>query len=291
MQRQSLGKALTAGDNGRMGDASSRTASPPAGGEAERPRKLGRARAKATKAASFGLSIWRQIAAVFAAFAIAAVISHWWHIGWRGWLATLVGIWADTVRPAVAWLFHYLVTVPLGWIGIDFEISLFVRDYLTVGIILALSGLRATLWWRGRTGPSVEMPETNAAPFQFALKEIPRYIAGGIVIGLLLAVGLVLLIGLWPLWLIVVVSTTINENRDAKAALDALSTPPSELALRMAMARTANDEVGVLARRERDKDAFRRLVDARSFTLRALALFLAPAVYLALLLVINFSIL
>ena len=91
----------------------------------------------------FGRGVYQQTAAVFGAFGVAAIIGHFWSIGWKGWLQTLVGVWDDTVRPVMAWLLHYLVTVPLSWVGLEFEVPLLVRDYLSVGMIFAMSYRRA----------------------------------------------------------------------------------------------------------------------------------------------------
>lgn len=75
-------------------------------------------------------SVYQQIAAVFTAFGITALLGHLWHIGWRGALAVIGGVWDATVRPAMEWVLHLLVTVPLSWLGVDFEIPLWARDYL-----------------------------------------------------------------------------------------------------------------------------------------------------------------
>lgn len=48
---------------------------------------------RTSKFARAGWTVYQQIAAVFAAFGIAAVIGHWWRIGWRGWLEAMVGVW------------------------------------------------------------------------------------------------------------------------------------------------------------------------------------------------------
>jgi hypothetical protein len=92
--------------------------------------------------ARFGLDVYRQVGAVFAAFGIVALLGHWWHIGWRGWLQSVVQIWGLTVRPAMQWIFHVLITVPLGWLGVHFELPLWARDYLSIGLIVLLSTVR-----------------------------------------------------------------------------------------------------------------------------------------------------
>jgi hypothetical protein len=94
------------------------------------------------RAVKFGWSIYQQVAAVLAAFGVAALVDHWWHIGWRAWLGSLVGIWGHTVRPAMAAVLHVLVTVPLSWAHIHFEVPLWARDYLAVGLTILLSLIR-----------------------------------------------------------------------------------------------------------------------------------------------------
>ncbi|GHJ47437.1 hypothetical protein Cs7R123_47790 [Catellatospora sp. TT07R-123] len=96
--------------------------------------------------ARFGWSLYQQVTAVFATIGLAALADHWWHIGWRGVLGDLVGFWSQTVRPAVAAVFHILVTVPLGWMHVHFEVPLAARDYMSVGLMLLLSAIRAG-WW------------------------------------------------------------------------------------------------------------------------------------------------
>jgi hypothetical protein len=95
-----------------------------------------------SRAARFGLSLYQQVAAVLAALGLAAVIGHFWHVGWRGFLATLVSVWDQTVRPLAQQVLHVLVAVPLGWFGIDVVLPTWIGDYLSVGAILALSDLR-----------------------------------------------------------------------------------------------------------------------------------------------------
>jgi len=97
---------------------------------------------KPSKAVRFGWGLYQQVAAIFAAFGLAALVGHFWEIGWRGFLNTLVGVWDQTVRPVTTWLCHYALTFPLDWVGIDFVLPQWLQDYLSVGIILALAALR-----------------------------------------------------------------------------------------------------------------------------------------------------
>src|SRR5262245_6367838 len=101
-----------------------------------------------SRAAKVGWGIYQQVATVLATFGIVAMIGHFWVIGWRGFLRTVVGVWSQTIRPATEWVFHILVSVPLGWLGVDFVVPLWVRDYLSVGLIFALASTRLDLWGR-----------------------------------------------------------------------------------------------------------------------------------------------
>jgi len=110
---------------------STATEDPPA--QADRPTR------KASKAAKVGWGVYRQVAAVLAAFGLAALLGHFWNIGWRGFLETVVGVWSATVRPAMEWVLHVVVTVPLRWLGITLVVPTWLRDYLSVGVILWVS--------------------------------------------------------------------------------------------------------------------------------------------------------
>src|SRR5688572_30286556 len=106
------------------------------------PRRRTDRKRKVSKAAKVGWGIYQQIAAAFAAFGVAAMLGHFWDIGWRGFLGTIVGVWEATVRPATEWVFHVLITMPLSWAGINFETPLLVRDYVAVGIVIGVSYYR-----------------------------------------------------------------------------------------------------------------------------------------------------
>jgi hypothetical protein len=98
-------------------------------------------RSRQRKAAKAINEVRLHVGAVLAAFGLAALV-HQLGVNWRGALAPILGFWDLTVRPVATWVFHYLVTVPIGWLGVPFEVPLWVRDYLSVGIILALSFTR-----------------------------------------------------------------------------------------------------------------------------------------------------
>lgn len=94
----------------------------------------------------WGYFVYQQVAGVIGAFALIALISHFFDIGWRGFLANLIGIWGEYVRPAVKWLFDISIVALLQWtLGWRIEIPLFVRDYFSVGLALIFGRLRA---WR-----------------------------------------------------------------------------------------------------------------------------------------------
>src|SRR5262249_49553636 len=76
------------------------------GAEADSPRTT------LSGAARAGWTIYHQVAAILAAFSLIAVIDHWWHIGWRGFLHAAIGLWDFTIRPAVQRAFHVIVTIP-----------------------------------------------------------------------------------------------------------------------------------------------------------------------------------
>lgn len=109
------------------------------GGERNVPRGLG-----------LGYVVYQQILAVFGAFALAALISHLIDLEWRSFLGTLVGYWDEYVRPTVKWVLDTLIVAPLRW-AFDWrvEFPLLARDYLSVGIVTALSLVRSTY----RTSP------------------------------------------------------------------------------------------------------------------------------------------
>lgn len=121
--------------SGSAPQASPEEAGRPAPEAGEPTRRLG----KASRAAEVGWRAYQQIAAVIGAFGILALIGHFWDIGLKGFIATIVGVWDATIRPAVEFVCHVLVTTPLSWFGVEFEVPLWLRDHVSVGAILALS--------------------------------------------------------------------------------------------------------------------------------------------------------
>lgn len=96
---------------------------------------------------SLGYVFYTQVAGVLGAFSLAGFAGHHFAMGWRGILLTAVGAWDSYIRPATNWfldatvvalfntLFHFRIDIPL-----------LARDYLSVGLILCLSWVRATRW-------------------------------------------------------------------------------------------------------------------------------------------------
>lgn len=95
------------------------------------------------EAIKVGQGLYGHVKAVLGAFALAAFLGHVFHIGWHGFLLMLIGYWDEYVRPVTKAVAEVLVTAPLSWIGVHFEVPVLVRDYLSVGTILALSLARS----------------------------------------------------------------------------------------------------------------------------------------------------
>jgi hypothetical protein len=91
----------------------------------------------------FGWMAYQQVAAILGAFALIALISHVAPLRWRSFLRALVDQWNDYVRPATRWLFDLLISTPLSWYDVRFELPLAVRDYLSVGMVFLLAAARA----------------------------------------------------------------------------------------------------------------------------------------------------
>ena len=93
--------------------------------------------------ARFTWAAYQQVAAVLAAFGLAALLGHFVDIGWRGILDELVGYWGGLIRPVTRSVLDVLVSTPLRWtFGWRVEVPLIARDYLAVGAILAASSIR-----------------------------------------------------------------------------------------------------------------------------------------------------
>lgn len=141
--------STTADDTEPTGDP----AEEPEPSAAARPHPgLKKFREPTSKVAKAGWALYRHVAAILAAFALLALVRHFWDIGLKGVIATMAGVWDATIRPAMEFVFHVLVAVPLSWVGVDFEVPLWLRDYLAVGAVLSLSYFRTA---RGRQLPGL----------------------------------------------------------------------------------------------------------------------------------------
>jgi len=160
------------------------------------------------------LSLYQQVAAVLASFGLAAVIGHFWHVGWRGFLATLVSVWDQTVRPVAQQVLHVLVAVPLGWFGVDVVLPTWLSDYLSVGTILAFSYLR-TAGRKTSMNSTLEAALFSIVPANSRLREQR-------VRWLLFAVAYVVLF--WPAAcsgaVVALIGGTIANSRDLAKALE-----------------------------------------------------------------------
>ena len=216
---------------------------------------------RAFKAARLGWGLYQHVAAVFAAFGLAALIGHFWDLGWKGFLETFVAVWVETVQPVMTWIFHVLISVPLGVVGVDIEVPGWARDYLSVGLVLALSYVRTL-----RTEKDTLRPRHVSL---FGKVPLPLELA--------------YLVALWPIATLATGAAlvlTLARGRNYDEFLLNVDRP----------ARRAEEE---LARtRAESHEAFLRL--QRDWTRRALLAFLrvaSPLLYLALLLVVNFWVL
>jgi uncharacterized membrane protein YiaA len=96
---------------------------------------------------SKGIGFWYfaylQISAVISVFALAAFLGHFVPLNWHGVLRDMVGVWNETVRPAVNFLLTITIVSLLRWaLNWHITIPLMVRDYVAVGIALYLSIIR-----------------------------------------------------------------------------------------------------------------------------------------------------
>jgi hypothetical protein len=165
----------------------------------------------ATKALRVGWGVYQQVAGGFSAFGMLALVAGLWHIGMRGFLKNLVAIWDQTVRPATAFVMHGLVTVPLSWVHVHVEVPLAVRDYLSVGLVMALSFTRVHVNKKMATSLAVRVREWRKLPvsgsasgqrilFAFGLMSWPPALL--LTWPLMLAMSLVYLVLIYPLALL-----------------------------------------------------------------------------------------
>lgn len=91
----------------------------------------------------WGYVIYRQVAGVLGAFGLAAFLGHFMHLDWRGALSSLVGVWAQVVRPATKWILD-LALMPLTLrCHCSFVVPPVLTDYVSAGAVLALSTFRS----------------------------------------------------------------------------------------------------------------------------------------------------
>jgi len=117
----------------------------------------------------FAWGAYQQLAAVLGAFSMAVFVGEVFDLGWHGILAKLVGIWSEYVRPVAEWLLDWVVWPFNYFFDWHVEIPLVVRDYLSVGLILALSFLRtyrSEFSWRDAWGDLVLMPFSRKASME-----------------------------------------------------------------------------------------------------------------------------
>jgi hypothetical protein len=96
---------------------------------------------------SLGYVFYTQVAGVLGAFSLAAFAGHHFSLGWRGLLLTMISAWDAYIRPATNWLLDAtVVALAKSFIHIQIDIPPMLRDYLSVGLILCLSWVRASRW-------------------------------------------------------------------------------------------------------------------------------------------------
>ena len=96
---------------------------------------------------------YSQVSAVLGALSMLVFLSEAFGLGIKGVLAKLVSVWSAVVRPGVKWLTD-VVVFPFGWLfHWNIEVPLWLRDYLSVGLILVLSSIRARVAYKNSPIP------------------------------------------------------------------------------------------------------------------------------------------
>lgn len=90
---------------------------------------------------SFFWLAYGQVAALLAAFSLLVFLTHFFDVGLKGLVREAFDVWTDHVRPFVGWPLQALVGLS-PW---RVEVPDIVKDYLAVGLVLALSFHRMTL--------------------------------------------------------------------------------------------------------------------------------------------------
>jgi hypothetical protein len=89
-------------------------------------------------------TVYGHVTAVFAAIGVAAIISELVGLEWRSFIDTAVGFWDLYVRPVTKRFLDLAISKPVELIfSRRIEIPIVLRDYLSVGAILAISSIRA----------------------------------------------------------------------------------------------------------------------------------------------------
>jgi hypothetical protein len=90
-----------------------------------------------------GIQTYRQIAALTGTLSMLVLLHHMFNLDIRGLLGEIVEYWDQYVRPIMKWATDILIVVPLRLLGISIELPVNFRDWLTVGVILCASYVRA----------------------------------------------------------------------------------------------------------------------------------------------------
>lgn len=93
---------------------------------------------------SRAMQLWKVVAGILSGFGLAALLQQALDFNWHGLLSPVMRIWADKVRPPIAWIFDRAVTWPLDALfGFHIVVPVLVRDYIAVGVFFAASMARA----------------------------------------------------------------------------------------------------------------------------------------------------
>src|SRR5688572_26929086 len=90
--------------------------------------------------------VYQQVAAVFGAFGLAAIVGQVFRFEWRGIIAAAVAWWDSYVREPVGGALDWIVAAPLEWaLGWNLPIPTLAKDYVAVGLVLGLSWARVLI--------------------------------------------------------------------------------------------------------------------------------------------------
>ncbi|MFO1186153.1 MAG: hypothetical protein U1E87_01045 [Alphaproteobacteria bacterium] len=126
----------------------------------------------APRGIGLGYIIYRQVAGVLGAFALAVFLAHFVQLDWRGALAYLINMWGEYVRPVVKWLVDStLVALLRRLFGWQIHVPTIAHDYAAVGLVMSLSALRANSWRlqrrkeRGQIRPDDPYAQSRWTPY------------------------------------------------------------------------------------------------------------------------------